>query len=311
MKKTALVTGGTAKDAPAIAALILNIKQINNKLIDDIIVFHDGISESDQIIMNKILPVNFKYYKYPGNTDNFTDGLKDYFSTMIFCKYECFNLLNEYKTVIWTDYDVVINNDINELLISVQSGFRMMLDIQHKDIRTMFTKEIDNVIINNNLDVPALCTPLFVFFDNIINYNEYYNYCLKQTDKYAPYLYLPEQCIFNLLIQDYNIQYENIDYQTYCANPLHVKITESTKIIHAYGQPKFWNGLHNSIWENNYKTWIKMGGSKYYHKKLSYKLKIFLFNNIRMLLKILLPKKLYLSLKFVLFPEKKKKLIIS
>jgi len=300
MKKTALVTGGTAKDVPAIAALILNIKQINYKFTDDIIVFHDGISESDQIIIKKILPVKFRYYKYPGNTDDFPDGLKNYFSTMIFCKYECFNLLNEYKTVIWTDYDVILNNDISELLIPIPFGFRMMLDTIHKDIRTMFTNEINNISVKNNLDVPAICTPIFVFFDNMIKYNEYYNYCLEKTDKFAPYLYLPEQCIFNLLIQDYNIQYENIDYQTYCANPLHVNITESTKIIHAYGQPKFWNGLNNSVWENNYKTWLKMGGSVYYHKKLFYIIKKYLKEISKKFLKSILPENIYQLLKSII-----------
>jgi lipopolysaccharide biosynthesis glycosyltransferase len=262
MKKTALVTGGTAKDIPAIAALILNIAETNNSLVDNIIVFHDGISKKDQKLINKIIPVQFCVYKYHGNTNRFNDVVNKYFSTMIFCKYECFKLLNEYKTVIWTDYDVVLNNDISELLMPASSGFRMMPDI-HNNVKSMFFPEINSEIINYNLNIPGICMPLFVLFDNMIKYNEYYEYCLKQTDKYAPYLYLPEQCVINLLLQDYNIDIEPIDFNIYCANPRLTTINNVTKIIHAYSQPKFWNGLYNSTWEKNYKKWLNMGGSNF------------------------------------------------
>jgi lipopolysaccharide biosynthesis glycosyltransferase len=262
MKKTVLVTGGTSNDAPAMAVLLLNLKKLNRKLTDDLIIFHDGISEHDQTIMKKILPVQFRLYKYPGNNENFNNTVKNYFSTMIFCKYECFNLLNEYSVVIWTDYDVIINNDISELLIPTLSGFRMMPDIKN-NVYSMFFKDISNLNIKYDFNVPGICMSIFVFFDNIKYYNEYYNYCLEQTEKYAPYLYLPEQCIINLLLQDYNIKIDPIDYNTYCTHPIHAKITKSTKIIHAFGQPKFWNGLYNIYWKKYYKKWIIMGGNEF------------------------------------------------
>jgi lipopolysaccharide biosynthesis glycosyltransferase len=295
MKKTVLVTGGTAKDAPAMAALLLNIKHTNNNLTDDIIIFHDGISNSDQTIMKKIMPVQFRLYNYSGNTENFKDTVNNYFSTMIFCKYECFNLLNEYRAVIWTDYDVVINNDISELLTVSSSGFKMMPDIS-LTVRAMFDKEINDTIENYKLDILGICTPLFLLFDNMIKYNEYYRYCIEQTNRFAQYLYMPEQCIINLLLQDYNIQYDPIDYKTYCAHPYYEKITEYTKIIHSYAKPKFWNGLYNAVWEKNYRTWIKMGGSKYFHRKFSYIPKIKfkkLISLIQKTTKLLLPSPVY------------------
>jgi len=303
MKKKVLVTGGTAKDAPAIASLLLNIKHTNNGLTDDIIIFHDGISDSDQEIMKSIIPVQFRLYNYSGDMKSFKDVISNYFSTMIFCKYECFNLLNEYRAVIWTDYDVVINNDISELLTMSSSGFKLMPDI-HNTVRAMFNKDINNTIENYKLDIPGICMPIFVLFDNMIKYSEYYKYCLEQTDKFAPYLYLPEQCIINLLLQDYNIQYDPIDYKTYCAHPSHDKITEHTKIIHAYGQPKFWNGLYNVTWENNYKKWKKMGGSGYPHREIPYYRRSKIISTIRKFLKLFFPKSVYQYLKKI-FNEKK------
>jgi lipopolysaccharide biosynthesis glycosyltransferase len=274
MKKSVLVTGGTAKDAPAMAALLLNLKATNEGLTDDIVIFHDGITSKDQKIMNKILPVEFCQYHYPGNTQNFGDTIIKYFSTMIFCKYECFKLLNKYHTVIWTDYDVIIQDTLKELLIPLTSGFRMMPDIRN-NVGSMFHKNIEekNEIKNYNMDIAGICMPLFVFYDNMKKNNEYYEYCLTKTQEYASYLYLPEQCVVNMLLQDYNIKVTPIDFSIYAVHPKHDNISMKTKIIHAYGQPKFWNGLINEAWEKNYKTWIKMGGSKYEHRKLSYKTK--------------------------------------
>jgi lipopolysaccharide biosynthesis glycosyltransferase len=294
MKKTVLVTGGTSNDAPAMAVLLLNLRDINNKLTDDIIIFHDGISERDQVIMKSIMPVQFRLYNYQGNIENFKEVVKNYFSTMIFCKYECFNLLNEYRTVIWTDYDVVLNNDISELLTLVPSGFRMMPDINNT-VLSMFSDDIDDTIKNYNLDIAGICMPIFVFYDNMHKYNEYYEYCLRQTDKHSKYLYLPEQCIINLLLQDYNINIEPIDYHIYCAHPNQEEITESTKVIHAYGQPKFWNGLHNTVWEKNYREWVRMGGSNFFCRKISYKI----YNNIKKIFKLLLPSFVYQRMKYL------------
>lgn len=294
MKKSVLVTGGTAKDAPAMASLLLNIKTTNEGLTDDIIIFHDGITSKDQKTMNKILPVEFYQYCYPGSTGNFDDVITEYFSTMIFCKYECFKLLNKYSTVIWTDYDVVIQNKLDELLLPAPSGFRMMPDVLNT-VGSMFFKNIENrnEIKNYNMNIPGICTPLFVLYENMNNYNEYYEYCLKKTQEYAEYLYLPEQCVINMLLQDYDINITHIDFYKYCAHPKIDNITAETKIIHAYGQPKFWNGLTNAMWEENYKAWVKMGGSKYEHRKLFYKIKkIFLkiLDKLKKLIKIELKK---------------------
>ena len=44
-KKTAVVTGGTSNDVPAMACLVMNIKDTNPGLADEIVIYHDGISE--------------------------------------------------------------------------------------------------------------------------------------------------------------------------------------------------------------------------------------------------------------------------
>jgi hypothetical protein len=181
MKKSALVTGGTAKDVPAMASLLLNINAINKNLTDDIIIFHDGITLKDQKIMNKICPVKFYQYQYPYGVQDFGDVITNYFSTMVFCKYECFKLLNEYSTVIWTDYDVVILSSIDELLIPVQSGFRMMPDIKNT-LGSMFFQNIEpkDEIKNYKMNILGFAC-LYLYFMTIwINIIDLFNNPLNQ-----------------------------------------------------------------------------------------------------------------------------------
>ena len=96
-KKTAVVTGGTSNDVPAMACLVMNIKDTNPGLADEIVIYHDGISEKDQRLINRIFPTRFILYESPfKDVMNFGDVVTKYFSPMVFCKYECFKLLDDY-----------------------------------------------------------------------------------------------------------------------------------------------------------------------------------------------------------------------
>ena len=79
--------------------------------------------------------------------------------------------------------------------------------------------------------------------------------------KYAEYLNMPEEGIFSLLVQEFNISIYPLYKPEYA---LHFKKdAPDAAIHHAIGQPKFWNGLHNKKWDIYYEEWLKMGGSRY------------------------------------------------
>lgn len=275
MKKRALVTGGTAKDAVAIGVFVLNVKQTNPNLVDEIVIFHDGISAKDQKVMNSIFPCRFIYYQFPGyDPKDFNDYVNKYFSPMVFCKYECFRLLSEYKVVIWSDYDVVILKDISELLISGQYGAKMFFD--ERPCKINFLDSVVNVIdAKYDLTYPVFSGGLFVLYDVLQDYDNYYNWLIKKAKELGKHLYLVEQGPINLLLQEFSLKVETIDNKDaiYGCHPTYNHITEQTKILHAYGQRKFWNGLENEIWESNYKEWIMLGGSKLKDRLLGARLK--------------------------------------
>lgn len=282
MKKNAIVTGGTKDQFPAMAVLALNIADICPNIADVLVIYHDGIPLKEQNKIQKIFPTRFIEYKSPFlDVNNFDDVVTKYFSTMIFCKYECFKLLEEYQTVIWTDYDVVILKDISNLKNKhITACF--MPDTHIKSLTAMFYPTIEEEKLSNTfLDKIGICTPLFILHDSLKNCSEIYRDCILMTIKYAKHLYLPEQCIFNMIIENYKIDYFPIPYIPYATHPVNNDINDSTKIIHAYGQPKFWNGQHNNQWEKYYKIWI----TKYHGSEIQCRIDKKILSRIKNILK--------------------------
>ncbi len=259
MKTRVLVTGGTKSDVAAMAVLLLNIKEKNEHLFQKAIIFHDGIDQREQEKIKIIMDTEFIFYRYPYKVKN--DCILNYFSPMLFCKYECFKLLNIYDEVVWTDYDVIIEDRLDELCDFSKSEFNIVVD-HRKTIREMFYSEIQNKEIElYNLSKEAICTPLFAISKRIDNYNSMYDWCYKRTNIYENDLFLAEQCIFSLLMQEYNIDYCGLSPQKYACHPRDAVGGE--KILHSYGQPKFWSGLENEHWSRLYQQWIRMGGKRY------------------------------------------------
>lgn len=267
-KSTAIVLGGTSNMAFAIGTFLINLKKCSPNLADDIYIYHDGIPKKDQTIMKKILSVKFFNFKLKFKVEYADEWTKNRFTDLVFYKYSCLKLLNQYKTVIATDYDVVILSDISEITIPTDKI------TQCKTIKTkaQFISSKGNYVanflsdvtkessFNYKLDYP-MGGGLIVFYDTIKNNNEIYDYCMKKTKQYSRYLLLPEQAIFSIMLQDFSMIREEIDRSIYVVHPNEYKNYPNAKILHAYGDDKFWDRLQNDTWDKNYKEWIDMGGS--------------------------------------------------
>lgn len=271
-KKTAVVTGGTSNDVPAMACLVMNIKDTNPNLADEIVILHDGISEKDQKLINSIFPTRFILYESPfEKVEGFKEVITKYFSLMVFCRYECFRLLEDYEMVIWTDYDVVILKDLSELLHKTSNSLKL-IPAPPASVGSCFT-EIPPNADKYDFNKTSIALPIFVLDDSLVDYKKYYNWIIENTIRYAEYLVLADPAIVNLLIQEFNIEFTPLDRNTYVLHPINELPCIENKILHAFGLPKFWNGLHNKTWEKNYTQWIKMGGTPYEYRTLKYKLK--------------------------------------
>lgn len=262
MGSTVIFTGGQKKDAAPMAVLAMNIRDTLPGLGDKLIIFHDGIAKKDRELINSVFPTEFRRFKFGVSFIAYRKNTSlRYFSPMVFCKYECFRLLNEYDRVIWTDYDVIINSDLSEL----KDDSRGPLQLIRWDgiLRDKFKGDIPKELTDKyDMDShTAVNTPLLVLTKDVGDYNSYYSWCIEHTKKYAANLNMPEESIFSLLIREFDIPIYELEKDRYA---LHYKGDDiHADIDHAVGQPKFWNGLHHDRWEAYYKEWLDMGGSPY------------------------------------------------
>ena len=256
--KRALVTGGTRDDVAPIAVFIKNIKETNSHLFDEIVVYHDGIKKKDQDLIKSIYNTRFIEYTYKPKTKN--DEVISYFSRMVYCKYECFALLAEYDEVVWSDYDVVVQGKLDEFCSIVDDEFNILTC--EDSLRSFLFRDIVNKeVLEYDLDSPGVSTPLFALSNRLKDYSEIYKWCYEKTTSWGEDFYLPEQCIFSMAVQHYNIKTRRFEFNDYACFP--TKATGNEKIIHAAGPVKFWNGMNNDTWNRLYKEWIAMNGSQY------------------------------------------------
>jgi FkbM family methyltransferase len=261
---TAVVFSLTSNMTFALASVLMDLKEFSRGLANDIVVFHDGIKQRDRELLNSILPVKFTDYNFPiKDLSKFKKDTLDAFSTMVFAKFECFRLLNYYNHVIYLDYDQVIRADLSDLLVPCESGIRLIPST------TSVVEGLFYPVDSYDMDIKSICSSIIVLHDNLKDYDELYSWCYRKTYEYAGYLHFPEQAIIDFMLQSFNIVPCPISSRTYCCHPRDVNDVKSAKVIHAYGQPKFWNGITIASWNNNYQKWIRMGGQKYKNARRS------------------------------------------
>lgn len=262
-----LVTGGSKNDTAPIAVLLLNIAKTQH-WVDHVIVYHDGIPEKQQKLMQSIRPVEFIRYQFPGSKRNFNEIVKYVYTEMVFCKYECLKLLKRFDYVVWTDYDVVFQREVTELLDfeDDSSGWKSLVSNGEKyqsfgeQIKSYAREELSAYC---PLDKPTLSTGLMVLSKSKLKQPEkIYEKCISFTEKFGGLLVLPEQAILDMVLHQENVVPEAISWK-YATLPTGNPSDTEAPILHTYSQPKFWNGRKNRDWEENYAEWLRMGGVKW------------------------------------------------
>jgi len=244
----------------AIASTLMDFIKYNDSLVDDIIIYHNGILEKDISLLNSITKCRFELYNPAFVSElNFSQGNIGYFTEMVLSKFECLRLLEHYNKILYLDDDIVIKSDLKDLFNKQSiTGIRLQ-ETGSTIVRNQFTSDIEGY----NMNLPSSGYGIFILDDSLKSYSSMCQWCINNTYKFLEKLYCPEQGIFELMFQEYNFYPErDINSELYCCHPSSPNVNEA-KIIHAWGQPKFWNGSNNDQWNANYNAWIKMGGTPY------------------------------------------------
>ena len=268
MKKKAICFTSSFDRAYAIASVMLDIKRYCPDLVDEVIILHNGINIKDQAILNQILPTKFIEYKFPiKDLSRFSSTITSYFTTVVFAKFESFRLLKDYRCVIVLDYDILIRDELSELKKVPLTG--MMTTNRTGKRKSFFNQPVPNY----DMEQESCIGSIWVLWDHLPSYEKICEWCYKKTEEIAEYLYLPETGIISLALEQFKIKPDqSLDSNLYDCHPNNLEYSQIAKILHCYGQPKFWNGLYCEQWEENYKTWINLGGTPCFERTYQYKL---------------------------------------
>lgn len=262
-KDNAVVFGLTSDQVFAVACVMMDLRRLSPSIIDEVVIIHDGINERDKKLLASILPTRFILYNFPINSARVLNASAvRQFSKMVFTKFECLKLLDDYRNVLWSDYDVVVQADVSELFSFSESGIKLMPS--GLPVRIQLQKEVAGY----DMEAEAIGAGLFVFQDHLKDYLKMYEFCYQELERHAEILAMPEQAIFDFMVQRFCLKPVAIDRFVYSPHPTDKPLASAAKIIHAYGQPKFWNGLRNEQWQINYQAWVDMGGTKYRQKSM-------------------------------------------
>lgn len=264
-KKHLIVLGTTGNMAFATANVLIGIKKHSPYLNADVVIYEQNVSENDKILLNSIMPCSFINYEFPvRQTERFDQDRLNRFTELTFSRYECFRMLDEYKKIMWLDIDILIQGDITPMFdYSDSTGISFVPEPY--PVWSLFTQSVHG---NYDWNKKFYNAGIFVIDDNLKDRDKLCDWCYKKTFEYAPFLHLPDQAILNIMFQEFEIEIEPMarKYNCYPTD----KSAKEAVLLHSYSSEKFWNFWDFKEWNQNYKKWLKMGGSAYTGKKANF-----------------------------------------
>lgn len=263
-KGRAIVFFSTPDMAFAVAQLLVNLKKTNSGNYDDVVIYHSGFDDIQISGLRKLEQnIIFKEYTYSdfekehtikmeGEVESF---LKKY-TYLSYVKYKIFELLSEYKNVVFMDLDMLVLGDLSELFEHKGMAFR--------NGRSFF----DKITINseNNID-PAEYPELFedipqdypspneglICISDDIDHESCIKDCRKFLNRFAPYyqsgidgLYIAWAAYRN------NIDITSLKDTVY--NTFPKNYTAETRLVHFMDSEKIWN---NSFLQCVFPSWME------------------------------------------------------
>lgn len=234
----------------------------------DITIFYDEMLPSDKKIFQNTGICNLIQYIPPKGFENkirkFCPKFNDekfakHFSFLKFAKFEIFELLKKYKYAVWLDADISVQADPGEIInyepfaITVDKGWT----VQNNFIQPIFGYDMER---------QGVCSAVFLVSDKLKKYSEMREWCYKTAIKVCPYFKNIDQGIFNLLLQEFNIDYNLLPLEDFQCVPKNEDAFKA-KIVHFGTKNKIWNTseLVSSFpeWYRIHLEWLKQGGSDF------------------------------------------------
>lgn len=250
----AIVMGITPDMAFAAANVLLSLKRFPPADDYDVVLHHSGVPAPDLERLATLHPCHFVRYRCPEEIRaNIPGHALRAFSELVYAKYECFELLNDYSRVIWLDTDLLIKGDTRGLLDRCQDGLAFARE--NKPLRFNFSGDVDGF----DMERPFFNAGVFVISDRVQGWEDAKEWLMDATVRHADRIVMGEQGILNLWLQYQGVEPCDLlpDYNVFRHRPG----AERAKIIHAVGHHKPWMDFGDAQWNADYVYWLTMGGT--------------------------------------------------
>lgn len=222
----------------------------------DIWIASYNICQQHKTILQTIPNLRIFEYTFPGNLQQ-TDAIKK-FTNVSFARYELFTLLQLYEQVLYLDSDVLVQKELLPVFDLLQDGIGLIPDSHFRTASGNFFTAIPGF----DMEATGYNSGFLVMNRNgkwLSQVEAIRDFLYTTTQQFAQSLYLPDQGIINLALQQFHMIPTALSSQYNCPAS-HTKELCNAYIIHSTGPRKFWCYYYFHDFYVEYANWIKRGG---------------------------------------------------
>ena len=275
--KVAIVTGGTPNLAGPAGVTYLSLMHMSPKLFshaDKYFFSTKSLTECNAKALEKIGVSALEFDVGVGLASGASRYLK-YFSEGILAKFETFRLSEHYDYVLWLDCDQVCVRELFDVVVGDGQSFKITDGGEQSTGWSNYVESpsflkawlVDNQHVS--FDKRGICGNFFC-----VPAGSHILYCQARElfNKMSSELYGGEQGILYILMQDGLSKSTLLPHDLFTPHPsewpidrlLNTNYSARPYFLHAWSQPKFWNGLDDSVWNHFYREWVSSGGEEFF-----------------------------------------------
>ena len=244
---TAVVIGFTrAWTAPA-AVVLQALNEVEPQPFDAVMMVQN-VPQAQRDLLNTIRPCQFIDYDIDlQNPERFARV-----SSMAFSRYECWAMLKQYERVLWIDADTLPVGDILSCFEHVTDTGLGLIPHTGTPIRVSFAKDVPG------FDMAHECfnSGYIAMTRAIGDYTAHRDWLYDATTRWANSVN-SDQAVINLLFQAMNTPPTVLPGKYNCSPEWPV---EDVRVLHPWGNHKFWDGLDDPRWDAYHQRWVAIGG---------------------------------------------------
>ena len=244
---TAIVMGFTRNWTGPAAVVLQALDDIETQPFDTILLVQD-LPQSQRELLNSIRPCQFiEYQPHLKDPSRFARV-----SSMAFSRYECWSMLAKYERVLWIDSDTLPVGEVLSCFDLVKDTGLGLIPHTGTPIRVSFANDIPGF----DMDRECFNSGYIALTRAVGEYRAMRDWLHDATERWSSDVN-SDQAVINLMFQAMKMPPTVLPGKYNCSPDQPV---EDVRVLHPWGNHKFWDGISDPRWDAYHQRWIEMGG---------------------------------------------------